>query len=76
MSNMTGVIVVRNRQSVAVSVVIEPWGEERVLLPTQEAKVRYSSAAVGEIAIEASPGYISIYAWVEPECVLEFVDAD
>ena len=74
MTKITGVVVVRNRQSQRVSVAIEPWAEERLLLPGQEVRIRYSSTSIGELSFETSPGYISVYAWVEPQCILEFVD--
>ena len=74
MTNITGVVVVHNRQSQPVSVVIEPWAEERLLLPGQEVRIRYSSKSIGELSFETSPGYIRVYGWVEPECLLEFVD--
>jgi hypothetical protein len=73
---MSGILVVRNRQSQAIVVVIEPWGEERRLGQGQAVRVRYSSASIGELSIEASPGYISIYPWTQPPCLLEFLDED
>jgi len=59
----SGKLAITNSESFAVVLVIEPWAEERTILPCSTVILTYTGPAGGQLEIERKPEKIIIYGW-------------
>jgi len=62
-SSQGGVLSIRNNQTGAVQVWLEPWGDLRELVPGATARIAYKGPK-GEMEVVMEPGKLLVFGWV------------
>lgn len=62
-NTISGTFKIVNGQADVVTLVLEPWAEQRELAPGSTAEVDMSGPSPMHIEVVVNPGEITIYGW-------------